>query len=505
MRYAGTRKAGGLNGIDPGALGTADIGDDSSLATETAATADEANATAAANAQAAAGSAQSAADDAQADVDSLTGRVNTASAAQVLVGATNSEFSAERLVTDTASITWDLGTAGQAKANAVAGSESTAGILRLAANNESTASRPPQSNDDRMTNARTPTAHASSHGPLGSDKLKLDDLEVPDDNTDLDATTGRHGLLRKLSNSANDFLDGQGAWSSINTKITATKIDDLTQGDDNTDLDSSASRHGLLRKLDGNDGTFLSGDGQWRIVSEYPYTAIDLNWTTQGSQLGIVDGNVAINGVNWKAANAAAASTFQILNGSGLMIAATAGSSNTWTSSAQTAPALYVDLDTLIAAAAKHHLPMTIWSYFSAWATPSSSNSIIVGAYGAAGAYTACQNGVGYTHNGSQGFPYMQRNITFTTVTQIGAGFTENVLVWRIGIGGMVDCWAGVYSGGWPSTLTPLGQDIQMGAATINTTQLLRRTGVVLVYAAATRSASGSPSFTLARTRIQIG
>ena len=41
------------------------------------------------------------------------------------------------------------------------------------------------------------------------------------------------------------------------------KIDDLTAGDDNTDLDSSTGRHGLLRKLDGTATNFLNGAGNW--------------------------------------------------------------------------------------------------------------------------------------------------------------------------------------------------------------------------------------------------
>lgn len=44
-------------------------------------------------------------------------------------------------------------------------------------------------------------------------ELKLDDFGTPDDNTDLNASSSRHGLLRKLSNVATEFLDGTGAWS----------------------------------------------------------------------------------------------------------------------------------------------------------------------------------------------------------------------------------------------------------------------------------------------------
>lgn len=45
------------------------------------------------------------------------------------------------------------------------------------------------------------------------DELRLDELQPPLDNSDLDATTSAHGLLPKLSGNANEFLDGDGAWS----------------------------------------------------------------------------------------------------------------------------------------------------------------------------------------------------------------------------------------------------------------------------------------------------
>ncbi len=57
-----------------------------------------------------------------------------------------------------------------------------------------------------------PTAHAASHLSGGTDSIKLDDLGSPDDNTDLNATTLRHGLLPKLSGTATDFLAGDGVY-----------------------------------------------------------------------------------------------------------------------------------------------------------------------------------------------------------------------------------------------------------------------------------------------------
>lgn len=42
------------------------------------------------------------------------------------------------------------------------------------------------------------------------------------------------------------------------------KLDDLQEPDDNTDLNASTVRHGLMPKLDGNGAHYLAGDGTWK-------------------------------------------------------------------------------------------------------------------------------------------------------------------------------------------------------------------------------------------------
>jgi hypothetical protein len=69
-------------------------------------------------------------------------------------------------------------------------------------------------NDSRLSDARTPTAHAASHASGQSDAIKLDDLAAPDDNTDLNASTTKHGLLPKLSNVSTEYLSGTGVFST---------------------------------------------------------------------------------------------------------------------------------------------------------------------------------------------------------------------------------------------------------------------------------------------------
>src|SRR5262245_11279902 len=59
-----------------------------------------------------------------------------------------------------------------------------------------------------------PTAHAPTHHSGGSDPIALDTLAAPTDVTTLNASASAHGLLRKLSGTATQYLDGSGAWST---------------------------------------------------------------------------------------------------------------------------------------------------------------------------------------------------------------------------------------------------------------------------------------------------
>jgi hypothetical protein len=53
--------------------------------------------------------------------------------------------------------------------------------------------------------------HANRHQWGGADAVKLDDLAAPDDNTDLNASTSKHGLMQKYPNTA-QALKGDGSW-----------------------------------------------------------------------------------------------------------------------------------------------------------------------------------------------------------------------------------------------------------------------------------------------------
>lgn len=49
---------------------------------------------------------------------------------------------------------------------------------------------------------------------LARSNQKLDDFGTPDDNTDLNASTTRHGLLKKLGGGTTNFLRADGVWAT---------------------------------------------------------------------------------------------------------------------------------------------------------------------------------------------------------------------------------------------------------------------------------------------------
>lgn len=86
-----------------------------------------------------------------------------------------------------------------------------------------------------LADAQTPLAHATSHQAGGVDLIKLDDLGTPDDNTDLNASTTRHGLLPKLPGTgATQYLDGDGNFTAPSGTGAPTTADYLVKTADGT-------------------------------------------------------------------------------------------------------------------------------------------------------------------------------------------------------------------------------------------------------------------------------
>lgn len=123
--------------------------------------------------------------------------------------------------------------------------------------------------------------HASTHGPSQTDALRLDDLEVPEDNTDLNVSTGAHGLCPKLSGNAGDALRGDGTWGAVGGASPLT-----TKGDLFT-YDTGDQRLGV-----GPDGTLLKADSgeATGIKWEIPDVALTTGYAVDALNNAIVGG-----------------------------------------------------------------------------------------------------------------------------------------------------------------------------------------------------------------------
>jgi hypothetical protein len=118
------------------------------------------------------------------------------------------------------------------------------------------------------SNAAVLVAHATRHQSGGSDPIKLDDLAAPDDNTDLNASTSAHGLLKKLPGGTQQFLRADGTFAVPGS--TAGSIDPFEYTDRSwehqVDLDGLAySSKGVdfTFTLTGASAIVMDSDARW--------------------------------------------------------------------------------------------------------------------------------------------------------------------------------------------------------------------------------------------------
>ena len=96
-----------------------------------------------------------------------------------------------------------------------AGTTTTKGTVELATSGENAANVVVQGNDSRLSDARSPTGHATTHKSGQGDVIKLDEFGATTDITTLNASTTAHGLLPKLSNVSTQYLNGLGNWAAL--------------------------------------------------------------------------------------------------------------------------------------------------------------------------------------------------------------------------------------------------------------------------------------------------
>lgn len=135
-----------------------------------------------------------------------------------------------------------------------------------------------------------PSTHAPSHKSGGGDPIAVDTLAAPTDITTLNASTGAHGLLPKLAGGTTSFLRADGTWVAP-PGIAYSGINSITIAGANISLvnDSAAPGNNFLY---GTSGTGVLG---WRAV-----TGLPLATTAAPGHLTQVSGNTTdfVDGTN---------------------------------------------------------------------------------------------------------------------------------------------------------------------------------------------------------------
>lgn len=131
-----------------------------------------------------------------------------------------------------------------------------------------------------MPIATAATATATIGAPY-----KLDDNAAPDDNTDLNASTTKHGLLPKLDNDATHFLNGQGAWV-VPTGTPVAGVSTPTRSAE-VNLDATATMAECQYLRVGNT-VFMSG--RFTVDPTTPATPTSFEFTLPvASNIGVVE------------------------------------------------------------------------------------------------------------------------------------------------------------------------------------------------------------------------
>ncbi len=94
--------------------------------------------------------------------------------------------------------------------------------------------------------------------------IKLDDFATPDDNTDLNSTTTYHGLLKKLSNVASQALNGVGNWVAFLQNMIEDPSPEL-----GGELDAGAHTIGFTQQTATGDGTTTI---DWKLGNKFFFT-----------------------------------------------------------------------------------------------------------------------------------------------------------------------------------------------------------------------------------------
>lgn len=224
-------------------------------------------------------------------ISAATSATGAPTDAEYVTSTVNGTLSAERVLTDTATVTWDRTTPGQMKANAAAGTSYTDEQAQDAVGSIIADS----ATIDFLYDDTTP----SISGFVKDNSITEPMLNLSD-NTTKNSSISTHGLLPKLPGDTVTFLRGDGTWvtpptgtsytneeaqdavgnilvdspridftyndatPSITADIVAGSITETQIGlSDVTADNATTSQHGFLPKLSGSAANYLDGTGAW--------------------------------------------------------------------------------------------------------------------------------------------------------------------------------------------------------------------------------------------------
>ena len=232
--------------------------------------------------------------------------------AEYVTSTPDATLSAERVLTDTATVSWDRSIPGQIKATA----GGVGGYTNEDAQDAVGSILQDSVTVDFIYNDATPYIT----GVVKDNSITESMLSLAD-NTIKNATTSAHGLLMKLNGTATNYLDGTGVWSvpvGGGGGLTVEQIQDLvaamfpisttlnfiyddTAGTiaadirlsrvtenhialtDTTFDDATTALHGFLRKLSGNSAQYLDGNGNWTTPTSTPDTSRGVHFLLMGA------------------------------------------------------------------------------------------------------------------------------------------------------------------------------------------------------------------------------
>lgn len=149
------------------------------------------------------------------ETNTMTNLTGTTGSVGIFKGKVGVNFEMKKLNTDSSSVTITDDTANnEVDIGVIDATTALKGLVQLATFTQTTTGLAVQASDTRLSNARTPSTHATNHKSGGTDTIKVNELAAPTSNiTTCNATISTNGLAPVLPNSSVLFWNGVGGWT----------------------------------------------------------------------------------------------------------------------------------------------------------------------------------------------------------------------------------------------------------------------------------------------------